>query len=739
MKSKKIGVLITTSILALSLTGCGGATQEINNLNSMQSLGSESNVTNNYNLSYSDEQNLIYAQVSDRTLLDLSTLDACSDNELQEALGYMDKIDNVLTGQTLAGQDLNIAESGADELAGSDATQISHFLTDYLLAEFEKTPYTWQRSQTIVRGIDSQSRSIIVDVTYKTLGHKKDVKTDSLIIKGEPDYATKMEVRFDRYMEILSLQYNNPTDPQLNSLWNEWRKAYGDENIIIEQQREGFPSDRIYKSGIQWTYTGLTDSPAEESGGTMTVRYVLVPDYKLGINLGLTCEHLYVIDYKLDKDITEGMQIFTEEGYATVTDEVTETMYSYFQCIDESDYSGLYSLTKNFGTLDKYYQDVFETTYSKHSGFTVSIFNIQGTEITCGVTISSKVRARGSNMTYPIYTDRYYVNLELIDDTLKVTNMTLLSRTLEGEPAIVSDEADSTGFVAGVSLNNEDKLAIEDLICKFGAVQLNNDTTSDNFGDIVDLSMSQSNLTSVKTNMTSLSGVKKVTWLQNYQQGTSNFASVKCREMFQDSTNAIIEADVTYDFINKGGKWYVYNYDVNSSVKLTTTNLSTTGSLCLVSPGKVESYTSQIRSTDNTPSEDKGDVSYTQTHESYEPKRKSDSVEQGYNKYDVADITADLWNNSSAVSKCTYEDYLALADTITDETLRDMFLSAGNASFLLLVNGENQLYMSQSDFNDDYEIASGLIESFEQASIDAGFTSGNHMDLLGTLLDWASY
>jgi hypothetical protein len=81
----------------------------------------------------------------------------------------------------------------------------------------------------------------------------------------------------------------------------------------------------------------------------------------------------------------------------------------------------------------------------------------------------------------------------------------------------------------------------------------------------------------------------------------------------------------------------------------------------------------------------------------------------------------------------------AAEDEITDETLKEMFLSAGNASFLLLVNGENQLYMSQSDFNDDYEIASGLIESFEQASVDAGFTSGNHMDLLGTLLDWASY
>ena len=109
--------------------------------------------------------------------------------------------------------------------------------------------------------------------------------------------------------------------------------------------------------------------------------------------------------------------------------------------------------------------------------------------------------------------------------------------------------------------------------------------------------------------MTSLTGAKKVVFLKNYQQGTSNYASVKCKELFQDDKNAIVEANTTYEFIMKGGNWYIYNYDVNSSVKLDTTNLTTTGSLCLVSPGKIESYTSQIKGSTSTNLDEVSDIS----------------------------------------------------------------------------------------------------------------------------------
>lgn len=712
---KRFLALGLVSVMMMSLTGCGdNSSATISNLNSIESLGSESSVTKSYSLSYSDEQDLIYAQVSDRTLLDLSTLDACTDNELQQAVAYMDNIDNAITGATLADQDLNTALE-SEEYATHDS--ISHYLADYILTFMEHTPYTWQRSKTIVRGIDSESRSIVVDVVYKTINHKKDVKPDSTIVKGDPDYAKKSEVRFERYINLLETQYTDPESPTLPQEWKTWRSIYGDEKDVIEEQNQKKVSERIYNTGIQQTYTGLIDNEAEKSGGTMTIRYILVPNYKLGINLGLTCQHLYITDYKLDKDITEGKQAFTEEGYATITDEVQELIHSYFQCIDESDLNGLYKLTKNFGGLDKYYEDVADSTYSKHNNFTLTLFSIQGTHITCGVTISSKERAKGSNMTYPVYTDRYYVELDLNGSQLQVSNLTLLSRNLEGEPAITTNSADTTGFVAGVEIDNEDKLAIEDLICKFGTIQLNSDTTSDDFGNVVDLSMAQSNLTALKTNMTSLKGVKRVTWLQNYQQGTSNYASVKCRELFQAKDNSIIEANVTYEFINKGGRWYVYNYDVNSSVKLDTTNLSTTGSLCLVSPGKVESYTSQVKGTTTSETDTtNSDISVTYDHKEYQPTRKSATSEKGLAKHSSADLE-EVWGTYEDKIGISYNDALTKISElpVSSDVQTVVFTTLGSA-VIMYANSADALYKSQSELDEDKNVVTQFFDACNSES-----------------------
>ena len=693
MKSKKILASMLVGTMILSITGCGSATEEINTLNNLESMGSESSVTDNYRLSYSEEQDYIYAQVANRTLLDLSTLDACTDNELQQAVAYMDTVDEILTGQTLAGQDTNIGIEGSD-----DGVTMSHFLTDYILTEFERTPYTWQRTQTIVRGIDSESRSIIVDVVYKTIGHEKDVKPDSSIVHGEPNYGKLEETRFDRYIGLLETEYNNPDDPNLTADWKRWKDTYGEPEDIIEEQQLNYPSERIFSTGIQQTYTGLIDNESEQSSGTMTIRYVLVPNYKLGINLGLTCDHLYITNYQLDNDVTEGMSVFTEEGYTTITEEVNSLIYSYFNCIDESDFSGLYKLTKNFGSLDKYYEDVALTTYSKHDNYTVTLFSVQGTHITCGITISSKVRARGSLMTYPIYTDRYFVEMDLEDKQLKVSNLTLISRTLEGEPSIKTEDADTTGFVAGVTIDNDDKLSIEDLICKFGALQLNGDTSSDDFGDVVDLSMSTSNLTTLKQNMMMLSGAKKVVWLQNYQQGSSNYASVRCREMFQDETNAIIEANTTYDFINKGGKWYIFKYDINSSVKTDSTNLSATGSLCLCTPGKVDAYTSQVKSTDSAESTVASDISVSYDHKEYTPERKVATTEQGRAKHKASEVP-DIWASLSELSEYDYDTVASMTDAVADEGEKEAIQTLLTDSILLKANADDVLYESEGDFN----------------------------------------
>lgn len=701
MKKRVLSLMLIASTL-VTLTGCGDS-DTISELNNISALNAESSVSSNYSLSYTDEQEMIYAQVSNRQLLDLSALSACSSNEIQQVRNYMDNIDNQLVGKVkVVDYDDDLTRRTAQGLVTDDAV-VNATLTDYLLSFMQQTPYYWQRTKTTIRGIDSKSRSIIVDVTYKTINYEKEVQDDSTITLGDPNYDTLVKSRYTKYINILATQLNNPTNPNLPQLINDFKTYWGEPEDIIEEQNKYKPTTCIYNTGNQKTYSGLINSDAEKSTGTMTVRYVLVPEYVLGINLGVECKHMYITEFSLDNDVTKNMSAFTQEGYQTVTDSVYSLIYSYFTALDESDYDGLYKLTNNFNTLDKHYQDVFDSTYQKHDGYSISLFDITGTHIKCGVTISTKERAKNSNMTLPVYTDRYYMELELVGDTLKVDNMVLLSRKLEGEPAISEDEVEDTGFSANIDLDNDDKVAIEKLICNFSAIQLQEDTTSDNFSSLVDTSITTNQLSALKTNMTSLSGSKKVVFLQNYQQGTSNYASVKCKELFQDDKNAIVEATTTYEFIMKGGNWYIYNYDVNSSVKLDTTNLITTGSLCLVSPGKVESYTSQIKGSTSTNLDEVSDISVSFDHKSYTPTEKEGNVEQGYVQYTSADITADEFNLVNQTGNFAYSSIDDLNKDIEDVelALTSAEGSDGNVGTIIYQAMATYLNVSNSYYMDD--------------------------------------
>lgn len=619
-KKRLIALGILASMGVVSLTGCSGS--EIAQLNSMKSLNSEAE-NDSYSMTLNEKQSMIYASVAERSLLDLSVLSECSEEEITAVRQYMDTVDGQLSGSVSK-------ENGV----------IDQCFTDYLLSEFQRSPYFWQRTKTAIRGIDSESRSIVVDVTYNTIGFNKEVIGDSFIVKGEPNYKEKESVRFTRWDNILAAKTGGRSDWQADL--DEFIKVYGEPQEIFESQRNLSLTEQVFETGNQRTYSGVVDNEADQQGGTLTVRYVLVPKYVLGVNLGLSCKNLYITDYSVTDDITKNFETFKEDGYATIADNVSKVIDSYFKCIDEADMSGLYKLTDNFKGLDKYYEDMFDTTYTKHNGFEVSLFNIEGTHIKAGVAISSKVRAKGSNMTMPTYKDRYYVEMELVDEQLKVTNMTLLSRSLEGEPAIDTEDADSEGFVANIDLSNDDKASIEKLICDFGALQLQGDKASDKFMDIVDYSMSEKKLEAMKKDISAIQGQKKVVWLQNYQQGTSNYASVKCREMFQKEDNSIVEATVTYEFISKGDKWYVFDYNILSSVKLDTTNLPTSGSLCLISPGKVDSYTSQIVSTKGDKKDKKkADVAdgVVFEHPVVIPVLKNGTQEQGLLKLDESSFT----------------------------------------------------------------------------------------------------
>lgn len=656
-KIKRVCAFCTAVLLTFTATGCD--TAEVDTLKGIEALNSESEFAG-VNMSVTEKEAAVYAQVSNRTLLDLTTLAEVSENEKQAVLSYMDSVDAQLCG-TL------------DKLNGV----IDECYTNYLLMEFEKTPYYWQRTQTKIMGMDSASRSVVIDVTYKTIDFEKTVQKDSYIVKGEPNYNQLLSVRYDRWIGILNNKYGYKDEDYIIEL-DKFKKVYGDPEEIIESQRDASLTDMLFETGNQKTYSELIDSEAEKIGATMTVRFVLVPRYTLGINQGYTCRHMYMTSYALNSDPTNGLKLYTEEDSSAIASSVYNTLKRFYICKDENNYSGLYKLTDDFAGLDKYYGDLFATSYRKHDSFDLSIFNIQGTKIECGVSVSTKVRAKGSNITFPIYTDRYYYTIELVDGELQITNEVLLSRTIEGEPAIDTDAISTTGFTSNISLTNSDKKAIEKLIAEMSAQQLLNDTVSDSFNDLIDLSLAQSQVDSIKKVASSITGEKKAVWLTSYLTGHSNYASVKCKELYQDEYNSILEVTATYDFIYKGGKWYIYDYSLTTPVRLDTNQLTTKNALCVCSAGKVDSLISQTGSTNEEQKEQGAVAIITVDHEEYEPSLKSKG--QGVVLYTHETITEEqLYKCIDRRVVCNKYRQLHPDETVTGEIMYSRLIDAATS------------------------------------------------------------
>lgn len=648
MKLKRVlsSILVLTTCASM-LTGCG---QDLsyNEVSNAVALGGESSINSlGYQLSYTEQQELVYAQVSNKTLLDLTYFNKCTIDKKQQVTNYMNEIDNVIIGYN--------KNSHFDSLleyleTGNKQEVMKQDYANYIAFLFEQSPYYWQRSKMNIIGESTITGYIVCDVVYETINYKKDVIPKSTVAQGSPLYDTIVKNRYNVWCEILKIcDKTNTSISQIESyassgsapnedtqhaadLFKKWTKSYGDyRDVYAEQERYGiFGQDLIdyfYETKNQVTYNGLIDHKAEQSGGTMTIRYILKPDIVLGINQGYTCTNAYLTEYKLDNDITEDKSVFTAEGYATIADAVYELMYSYFKCIDESNHIGLYSLMTDYTNIDKYYQDYFDYTINKHNSFSVSLFDITGTHITCGINVSSKQRAKGTEMTAPIYADRYYVEIDLVGNKLKISNITLLSRKIEGEPNINAIKQDESGFSQKITLTDSDKKQIETQINNFSVYQLQANDMGTGLEEILDYSISNANMTSLKSNMLSMKGDKKLIFLQSYIQGANGYALVKCRELFQTSSEPITEAVVQYELMLKGNKWYIVDYVVLNSFKSTSSQLQASGYMSLITPEKVEAYNTQVNVTDKEDKDNTANIEIV-TYEIYDPvtKRPIDSL-----------------------------------------------------------------------------------------------------------------
>lgn len=579
MQKKYVAVLACS--LAMLMSGC--ATSDMQRLSNLEALNSEA-VVSEVKLSNSEKEATVYAKVTNRQLLDVSKLSEVDLGTAGVINIFMNNIESTLQGTV-----------------DKSSRVVETSLTDYMLSTFQRTPYTWTRSNVVIQGQDTASGSVVVDVTYNTSGASKKLREASRIVLGQDNYETLLKVRYNRYCTLLNEKKGgrSGTETYVTS-YNDFVRVYGEPAKIIASQNTGCLTDEIMTNKVQIGYAGFSDSDANKIGATMTFRFVLNPVYALGLNQGFECAHMYMLDYRLNTDPTEGKSVFTQDGMDVLVNSVYNCLYSYYRACDESDFAGVYNNVANLGTMDLGYEEWFDSSYRKHENYSITIFNVTGTKVECGVTLSRKERPKNSNMSFPIYTDRIYYTLDLVDDKLKVTDETLLSRVVDGEPQISLSQTGTEGYLNEVSLSDDDRRSIESVIADFGVVQLNKDTTSESWAKAVDLSATVNEIEQLKTDMVSMSGDNKVIWLVSYLQGADGYASVKCRELFQHSDGGIYECSATYSLIKKNDSWCIFEYKVSNTTRIDAQVLTTKNALAVIAKSGIESFTSQVDLSDTT-------------------------------------------------------------------------------------------------------------------------------------------
>lgn len=625
MRKRFVSLLtIVTSVILLG--GCGDDSEykEISSLESIDT-SSVSSVSSITALSKSDRENLIYQQIADRTLIDTTALDTISNEDGAVISNYIEDI--------------------CARLKGADNDSLSDSFTNYLLFEMEKTPYEWSKSTVEILGINSSSRSFIVDVTFKTNNKLKNVKSDSAIPIGDPDYDRKCKNRLERYLEILEYKkndYNGVYDWQ--SKLDEFEEHYGTVESIIDSQIDYSLYEKAMQGEVN-TYSCMVDSEVEQLGATMKVRFILSYEYSLGVKLGMSCDHMYIVNYTLETDPLEDLDTLTIEGSSTISDAVDSLIYSENRAIDEDNYNGLYSLIDDFGKYDKYYYDMFETSYRKIKGYVIALYDVDGTTITAGVTRVRKIRAKGSNMSYPTYEEKWLYTIELVGNELEIINEVLIYSTLIGEPAIVSntDANDVDGFVSSVSITDDDKVEIENSISDFCTLQVNNDENSDRFLNTIDISISARELSQLKEDMFSIEGVvSKATWIKNYNTAYTNYVNLTLLEVFYKEDGTALECESTVSLIYKNSsRWQVFEYTRLSAVSINPDSVSTTSSLCHVY--KDDNYSGSIDD-----ESDSGDFS------NVEIDSVGDSTQaEGTNEQNSTENDSDKVTDFSDIKECT--------------------------------------------------------------------------------------
>jgi hypothetical protein len=521
-------------------------------------------------LSQDEKDGLIYQFVSDRIRVDKDRLIKVEQKDLTAVTSLLGDITSFLKG--------------------TNNTSIKESYANYLLSEFARTPYEWAQSKIDVVGFDPAARLYFVDVTYTTTGTFKNVVPSSKIPYGSPNEDLLKQKRYQDYLNYLTLKSRGNTVEAQTAI-TDFANAWGSLDVIFKEQQGTSLVERTRamsqaSGGLgKLTYSGLVQDSKFSGGATMTMRYIFKYKFNLGEETDLELTSLYLKGYQLNNAETLLKDQATTNGVGAevLKPFIDKTIVSYHKAVEESNYTGLYSLFFDYAGVDKYYDDISKYMYNSIGGYNFTILERSGTNVTVQVNRVNQLRAKGAEMSLPTYDEVLIYNLVLdADDKIKLRSVNLVKSTLVGEPISVIKNVNGISDLiqySGESFTESNKAKVEEALKNFSKVVFNAKVDVPEFSKAVDIGVSQIALKKMSDVITAIpESKKKVNYIVSWDTKTNVYVSVTMREIFEVA-DGNLDTESVVDLVNRNNEWKVVNYTRTQNIKTSSVTMNTKNAL----------------------------------------------------------------------------------------------------------------------------------------------------------------
>lgn len=375
-----------------------------------------------------------------------------------------------------------------------------------------------------------------------------------------------------------------------------------------------------------YTYSGIAKQNFTTNEATMTFRLILDFKFNLGSQTSLGVSSVYLKDYMVygnentlqnlkggannaaKYDAVNGLELITQNS-SVIKPYIDRCIDSYQKCIEENNIEGLYKLygstktvdeysgrvlstTSRFKDWDKYYYDWSNYAYTKFDAYEYEIISWVDNKVQALVTRNKKIRAKGSEMTMPSYSEEALITFIVEDDSIYIDNEVVLSTHMVGEP--VSMIKDVTGIASKIaydekSFSVENEAAVVEALKAFSKLQLTyaNAPTTSVSGTVseagyVDLGVGVDTLNAIKDTMGAIAApTEKITWLGTWSTKSNVYCKVHVREVFFLSDGKTKDTEADIGLISRNGVWSVVSYDRSLVANSALTKENTPDKGCL--------------------------------------------------------------------------------------------------------------------------------------------------------------